>query len=202
MPAYGEGWTALDLCGWYRCSYTEHYANSDIHPHQPIHLYKILLKSGKISIHREPHGRDWEGCWLEIFWVHVGEEVSQALLWGGDALLCTHTSPSGPLSQPHSGNQSLPHQRQCSTSHPWSPSLAPEGSGDPKSNMGEGLRKAKGTELKHEASTGLDPTSSWNFYQLNTAGTRSGGYTCSFLDLSCLSLFLFLLLTPSSQSFE
>lgn len=52
----------------------------------------------------------------------------------------------------------------------------------------------------HAARTCLDPTSSCNFYQLNTAGTRSGGCIYPFLCLSCLSLFL--LLFPSYRNFE
>lgn len=44
----------------------------------------------------------------------------------------------------------------------------------------------------------FDPTSSWNFFQLNIAGTRSGSYIHSFLHLFCL----FLLLIPSPLSFE
>ena len=54
MPVWGEGWTALDLCVRYRSSYTEHCANNDIHPYQPLYLYKVLLKSVKIYTHSDP----------------------------------------------------------------------------------------------------------------------------------------------------
>lgn len=119
MPAYGEGWTALDLCVCCRSSHTEHCANSDIHPHQPLHLHKLLLKSGK-SVFTENHmwetGRTAGSKYFGCMCGRIGRSGFALERWC--PALHTHIPPSGPVSQAHSGHHCLPHHRQCSTPQP------------------------------------------------------------------------------------
>lgn len=111
------------------------------------------------------------------------------------------TPPPGPLSQPHSGRQSLACWRQCSTPPSWSSSPAPAWSESP--GWGKGPQSQRLFSPGHAASMCFDPTASWNFYQLNIAETRSGTNTFSFLyfslsasfSLSSQSLFLELWVT-------
>uniref|UniRef100_A0A8C0VHM6 Uncharacterized protein n=1 Tax=Cyanistes caeruleus TaxID=156563 RepID=A0A8C0VHM6_CYACU len=79
------------------------------------------------------------------------------------------------------------------------PILAPEWPDDQKSQLGEGSRKAVGY-LSQDMQIACSDPASWNFYQLNTAATRSGSSYLLFSGPFCLSAFL--LLIPSSHSFE
>lgn len=162
MPAYGKGWTALDLCVCYRGSYAEHCANSDIHPHQPLHLYKILLKSGKICIHREPHVRDWKDCWLKVFWVHVWEN-RWVMPCSGEAMpRSAHTQvPSRPVSS-HIVVTSPCHSTG-NAPHP-SPGT-PEGPDDLKSSLAEGPRKGRWYLTEARGKHALGISLSWTLLE-------------------------------------
>lgn len=126
--------------------------------------------------------RVWRVCWLRTFRVCVWEK-GQVKPCPGEAMPCSahltaqacipsiHTAPHRPPEPPSSPRvarrMEVPCGRRAQESqrifNPW-----------------------------YEASTYFDLTSSWSFYQLNTARTRNGSYTCSFLCIFSLSYSNFL----------
>lgn len=102
---------------------------------------------------------------MYVFWGTCVRGKGQV---GPCSALRTHPPPGACIPAPHW--LPIPAQRQCST--PQEPLIQllrgqieiPPGGRGPE---GQGVFKAE-----HKTSTYLDPTSSWNFYELRTAGTQ------------------------------
>lgn len=129
--------------------------------------------------------RDSKDCWLETFWM-CGD---QALPRPGNALPCPR-----PASQPGSACQFLPHHKQCSSPVSGAP-VQPQGGQRVRSPTSERALESQLFKAEHKASTSLYPTSFWNFYQLNTAGSQElvaiFVLFCNFSVFLSFSLFFF-----------
>lgn len=127
--------------------------------------------------------RDWNDCWLETFQVWRQGQVRPC---SGEVMSCsTQPSPGvypSPISHWHTEDNA-----PCPTSEASHPD--PKWPPDWISHLRKGTQESqRASNLKCKARMCIHPTSSWNFCQLNTDGTRIGSYVFPFLYVLCLSL--------------